>query len=71
MVFYHFFTHFYHYFCILFIQLDVKILIINHCFLLILKGVPFETNAKKDNVLRTGVEPVTLALLAPRSNQLS
>ena len=71
MVFYHFFTHFYLYFCINFIQLDVKILIINHCFRLILKGVPFETNAKKENVLRTGVEPVTLALLAPRSNQLS
>ena len=28
-------------------------------------------NVNKEVVARTGVEPVTLALLAPRSNQLS
>lgn len=28
-------------------------------------------HGKKENVAREGIEPATLALLAPRSNQLS
>lgn len=31
----------------------------------------FEGREKKDSVAREGIEPATLALLAPRSNQLS